>query len=162
MLPFRKSALPNTLATVIPASFFIVVVGFAFGAPWIVPEFILFVAAWYLSSRRDQALSERASRSASPLWSVSMGGVPIGNLSDARYAALYRAALRDWRTAVRHGLGLMRWLVGFAGRIAWLVPLLFFGLSHGSLLRAPMRICQWSIGLSPTTRQVLCPKLALP
>lgn len=126
MLPFRKSALPATLAVVIPASFFVVVIGFAFGERWIAPECSLFAAVWYLSSRRDQALSERASQSASPLWSVSMGGVPIGNLSDARYAALYQTAMRDWRTAVRHGLGLVRWLVGFAGRIAWLVPLLFF------------------------------------
>ena len=126
MLPFRKSALPSTLAVVIPASVFIVVIGFAFGERWIAPECFLFVAAWYLSSRRDQVLSKRAYRSASPTWSVSMGGVLIGNLSDAHYAALYRAALRDLRTAVRHGLGLMRWLAGFAGHIAWLVPLLFF------------------------------------
>lgn len=128
MLPLRKAALPHTLATVIPISFVIIIASFAFGAPWIAPEYILFAVLfdWYWSSRRDKALSERASQPASPSWSVSMGGVPIGTLSDARYASLYQTALRDWRTAWRNGLGLMRWLADFAGRTAWLVPLLIF------------------------------------
>jgi hypothetical protein len=128
MLPFRKAALPNTFAVVIPLSFLIVVVNFTFGAPWVAPGYILFAVlfGWYWCSQRDQELEKRASQPASFLWSVTVDGVSVGTLPDAQYAALFLSALRDWRTAWRYGLGLMRWLTGFAARIAWLVPLLIF------------------------------------
>ena len=128
MLPFRKAVLPNAFVTVIPLSFFTVVISFMFGAPWVVPGFILFTVlfSWYWCSRRDQELEKCASQPASPPWSVTVDGVFVGTLPDAQYAGLLLLARRDWRTAWRNGLGLIRWLTGFAGRIAWLVPLLIF------------------------------------
>lgn len=128
MLPFRKAVLPNAFVTVIPLSFFTVVISFMFGAPWVAPGYILFgvLFNWYLSSRDDQELEKRASQPASPPWSVTVDGVSVGTLSDAQYAGLLLSARRDRQTALREVRRLIHAVATFAGKTLLFVPLVLF------------------------------------
>ncbi|MHB8252210.1 MAG: hypothetical protein ACYDEV_00565 [Acidiferrobacter sp.] len=130
MSPFRKSALPVTLAGTVPiVSVVLVIADFVFGVPQMMPEYILLATLcyWYLTSRRDRALSERAFRTTTPsYWAVTMGGVPVGTLSDAQYAALFLSVLRDRQTALRQARHLIRMTTISAGQMLLLVPLVLF------------------------------------
>lgn len=95
------------------------------------------VAYAVVMDRHDAVLTNRMQGAGALEWDVWVNDVLVGRVSDAQYAIMQRAVLRDWRAALQLLMNLVRITIAALGQVVVVIPGMAFWLALGVALLAP-------------------------